>query len=271
MVSRLDQCSPPRSVGNRWVSCRPHDQLGLFEGMLRPNVPQKLQEAHRAWQVGVAEASKDPQGGLEQGEQTRRPMLMHVPPCVLLLGVIDARVHGALHRPRAAGRVGRQSTARMYRQVGGLLHRLHGAIAGRLDDHRVLTADPGKNGWPVFLSMAPTRLALLAVPTCRPPTRRAGPSWRPPWGRELYRYRDTPGLSGATYHCRTRVSLEQASRRHQPGVARETQTNCGLSHAHGRGIARVCGHPTAGPTVLSTTMLSTSPGIKGQRPRPQRP
>jgi transposase len=77
-------------------------------------------------------------------------------------------------------------------------------------------------------------------------------------GRELYRYRDTPDLSGATYHRRTRVSLDQESRRHQPGVARETRTDCGLSHAHGRGIARVCGHPTAGPTV-SPRSCSASP------------
>ena len=62
-----------------------------------PEVPQALQEAHRVRQVGCAEASKDPSGGLEHGQQALRPMLVHVTPCVLFLGMLDARVQGALH------------------------------------------------------------------------------------------------------------------------------------------------------------------------------
>ena len=54
----------------------------------------------------------------------------------------------------------------MERQVRGLLYRLHCEISGRLDDDSPLTTDPGNHGWPVFIIMALTRLALCAVPTC---------------------------------------------------------------------------------------------------------
>src|SRR6516162_5144287 len=51
------------------------------------------------------------------------------------------------------------------RLLSGFLHRLHGEIAGRVDNHRALAAHPGDNGRPVFVVMPPTRLALLAAPT----------------------------------------------------------------------------------------------------------
>ncbi len=63
--------------------------------------------------------------------------------------MIDELVHIALHR-----------------DVGGFLHRLHGEIAGRLEDDRALSADPRNNRWAVFVVMAPAGLTLLAAPTC---------------------------------------------------------------------------------------------------------
>src|SRR5437899_12408605 len=56
----------------------------------------------------------------------------------------------ALHRPIATGRVGVEPTARVHRQVGGLLHRLHREISGCLDNDSPLATDPRDNGRPVF-------------------------------------------------------------------------------------------------------------------------
>jgi len=73
---------------------------------------------------------------------------MHVTTCVFLLRMIDELVHVALHRPIAAGRVRGEPTARAHRDLGGLLHRLHGEIFGRLDDDRPLATDPRNNRGP---------------------------------------------------------------------------------------------------------------------------
>src|SRR5262249_32524731 len=43
-------------------------------------------------------------------------------------------------------------------------HCLHGEIAGRLDDDRPLTTDPGDNRRSIFVVMSPARFALLAPP-----------------------------------------------------------------------------------------------------------
>ena len=154
----------------RWVE-KVRPKGAMCKGILRPKVSQELKEAHIAWQVGFAEASKDPQVRLEQREQALCAILVHVSPCVLFPRVIDARMHVALHRPIAAGRIGIQPTVRLHRQVGGLLHRLHGEIAGRVDDDRALAADPRDNGWAIFLVMAPAGLTLLAATTRSAPSR----------------------------------------------------------------------------------------------------
>src|SRR5213593_1757873 len=91
---------------------------------------------------------------------------MDLPACILLLRMIDIVMHIALQRPRAARRVRVQPTARLHGEVSGLLHGLHGEIAGRLDDDRTLAADPRDNGGPVFVVVPPTGLAFLTTPTC---------------------------------------------------------------------------------------------------------
>src|SRR5918912_9730 len=116
------------------------------------------------WQIELADTTKHPEVGLEQGEQTLRSILVHVPTCVLFLGVIHECVHVALHRPIAAGRVGIEPTARLHGQVGGLLYRLDREIFGRVDHNGTLAADPRDDGWPGFVEMAPTGLAFLAAP-----------------------------------------------------------------------------------------------------------
>src|SRR6185295_15665979 len=78
----------------------------------------------------------------------------------------DIRMHIALHRPIATGRVGIEPTTGSHRDAGRLLHRLHGEIFGRLDDDRPLATDPGDHGRPIFVIMAPARLALLTATTC---------------------------------------------------------------------------------------------------------
>jgi transposase len=52
-------------------------------------------------------------------------------------------------------------------------------------------------------------------------------------------------LSGTTYHGRTGLSLDQEPCCHQPRMAGETGTDCGVGHAHGRGVAGVCRDPAA--------------------------
>src|SRR2546427_4363667 len=89
---------------------------------------------------------------------------MHVTTWVFLLRMIDELVHVALQRPVAAGRVRIEPTARSHRDVGRLLHRLHREIFGRLDDDRPLATDTRNNRGPVFVIMAPARLAFLATP-----------------------------------------------------------------------------------------------------------
>src|SRR5713101_9941185 len=90
---------------------------------------------------------------------------------IFLLRVIDERVHIALHRAIAAGGVRIELTARLHRDVGGSLHRLHREIAGRLDDDCPLATHPGDNGGPIFIVVPPTRLAFLAAPTRPVPQR----------------------------------------------------------------------------------------------------
>jgi hypothetical protein len=63
-----------------------------------PNVSQELKEAHVSGEVVFAEAPKDPQVGLEQGEQTLRPILVDVTTRVFLLCMIDELVPIAFQR-----------------------------------------------------------------------------------------------------------------------------------------------------------------------------
>src|SRR5262249_16562105 len=97
--------------------------------------------------------------------QTFRPILVHVTPGVLLLGVIDERVHIALERSIAARRVCVESAARLDGEVRRLLHRLDGKVPRRLDHDTTLAADPGNDGGPVFIVVAAAGLALLAPAT----------------------------------------------------------------------------------------------------------
>jgi hypothetical protein len=128
-------------------------------------VAQELKEPDVSRQVAFTHAAKHAQIRLEQRKETLRPILMHVTPGVLFLGVIDELVDIALQGPIAAGRVRVQSTACLHSNVGRFLHRLHGEIAGRLDDDFALPADPGDDRGPVFVIMAPTGLTFLAAPT----------------------------------------------------------------------------------------------------------
>src|SRR5947209_20541635 len=90
---------------------------------------------------------------------------MDLPPCIFLLRVIDIVMHIALERTISARGVRVQPTARAHRDLGRLLHRLHGEILGRLDDDGPLAAHPGDNRGSVFVIMASTGLAFLAAPT----------------------------------------------------------------------------------------------------------
>src|SRR5512145_3195685 len=156
---------------NGGSQCRLQDQLGLLERIALTKVPQELKEPHVPRQVRFADAPKHPQVRLEQGEQTLRPILMHVTTGILLLRVIDELMHVAFQRLIAAGGIGIEPTARVHRHVGGLLYGLHREISGRLYNDSALTTDPGYNGWPVFVIMAPAGLAFLTAPTRAAPQR----------------------------------------------------------------------------------------------------
>jgi len=178
MVQALHKLTPPSPGGNGRVERRPHDQLRLFDGVLRTQVPQELQEADLPRQVACAHATEHASGGLAEGQQARRPMLMPVTTRVLWLGVMDERVPLPLARPLAARRVGAEPTARVPGAVGGLLDRLDRAILDRLQPDGTLTTHPRAARRSVCVLMPPARCALLT-----PPTGPAPPCLRPAgWG-----------------------------------------------------------------------------------------
>src|SRR5262249_6080432 len=90
---------------------------------------------------------------------------MHLAACILLLRMIDELMEVSLQRPIATGRVGRQPTARLDREVGRLLYGLDGKILDRLHDDSPVTAHPRDHGRPILVIMALAWLALLAATT----------------------------------------------------------------------------------------------------------
>src|SRR5262245_26628027 len=90
---------------------------------------------------------------------------MHLPTGVFLLCMINVLVEVTLHRSIAAGRIGIQATPRLYSQIGRFLHRLHREIFGRLEDDLPLATHPRDDRGPVFVIVAPARLALLPTTT----------------------------------------------------------------------------------------------------------
>src|SRR5262249_30230513 len=79
--------------------------------------------------------------------------------------VSDVLVQVGFEGSIAAGGIGVEPTAGLDSEVRGLLHGLHGEIAGRLDDDSPLATDPGDDGWPIFVVMATAWLALLTATT----------------------------------------------------------------------------------------------------------
>src|SRR2546425_4925223 len=92
-------------------------------------------------------------------------MLMHVTTGILLLRMINEFVHVALQGSIATGGVRGEPTARVHGEVRRLLHRLDGAIPGRLDDNCPLATDPRDDRGPIFVVVPPTGLTFLAAPS----------------------------------------------------------------------------------------------------------
>jgi hypothetical protein len=166
VVKALHKLPLSRSARTGRISGCVQDQCGLLKGILPPLVPQELKKSDIPRQVVFAHASQHPQGGLAEGKQARGAMFVDVTTRVCLLRVLDVRMERALHRPRAAGRIRLASAPHLDGEVCRLLYCLDCAIAGRLDDDSPLATDPGDDGRPVLVSVAPTRLALRAAPTC---------------------------------------------------------------------------------------------------------
>ena len=91
---------------------------------------------------------------------------MHGTACLCLLRVVDILVEVSYKRPIPAGGVGGEPTADVDGEVRGRLHRLHGAIASRLEDDSPLATAPGDHRWSIFVVVPPTRFTLLAASTC---------------------------------------------------------------------------------------------------------
>src|SRR5205085_2483646 len=97
-----------------------------------------------------------------------------------LLGMMNRVMHRALQGSIAARRVRGEPTARVHGEGRRLLDRLHGEIAGRLDDDRPLPTDPSDNRRPLLVIMATTGLALLPPATRAAPQRLLATAWRLP-------------------------------------------------------------------------------------------
>src|SRR5215470_6634221 len=66
-------------------------------------------------------------------------------------------------RPITAGGVGEESAAPLHDDVGGLLHRLDRKVPRRLNHDPAMATDPGDNGRPILVVMAPPGPAFLAA------------------------------------------------------------------------------------------------------------
>jgi hypothetical protein len=96
-------------------------------------VAEERKEAHISREGGFADAPEHRRYDLSK-ENRHSARCSCTSPRVFLLRMVDICMHIARERPRAAGRVGGEPTARVHGEVGRLLHRLHGEIAGRMED-----------------------------------------------------------------------------------------------------------------------------------------
>ena len=161
MIKTLDKFPLFGPLGNRGVQGRLQDQFGLLKRIQLPKVPEELKESDVPRQVILAEATEHAQIGLEQRKQALRPIFVDIPARVFLLGMVDKVMHVAFERSIAARGVRVEPTPRLDGEVSSFLDGLHRKIFGRLDHDRPLATDPGDDGWPVFVIVAPARLAFL--------------------------------------------------------------------------------------------------------------
>jgi hypothetical protein len=165
MIKTCDTLPLCGSTGHGGVSRRLEDQLRLLKGISLAKIPQKRKESDLPWEGVFPDTTKHAHVGLEQCKQALGTILVPVTARLCLLRVIDVGMAIALHRPGAARRVGIETPACAPRNVGRLVHRQAGAIAGRLHDDRSLAADPRDHGWPVLGIMATPGLACLPTAT----------------------------------------------------------------------------------------------------------
>jgi hypothetical protein len=105
MVNAPHKLSPRGAVGHGGVERRLQDQLCLVAGLSLMNVPQAVKEPEIPWSVSFAEATQHPPVGLEEGEEARRPLFMHLAAGLFLLRLMDQCLAVPLQRPLATGQV----------------------------------------------------------------------------------------------------------------------------------------------------------------------
>jgi len=169
MVESFDTITLSGLARNGWIQRRIHNHLGLLKRRQLAIVAQKLKEAHVPRQIRFADPPQHPQVRLEQRQQAFRPVLMHVTARLFLLRVVDVLVQVARQRPIAAGGIGQESATPLHGDVGRCLHRLDGKVPHGVDHDASLPADPGDDGRPILVVMAPPRLTLLTATPRRAP------------------------------------------------------------------------------------------------------
>src|SRR5918997_5892655 len=100
---------------------------------------------------------------------------MHLAAGIFLPRMMNEVVYVSLQRPIATRGVRIEPTPHVDCEVSSFLHRGDGKIPHGLYHDGTLAARPGNDGWPVFVVMPPTGLALLPT-TTRAATQRLFPT-----------------------------------------------------------------------------------------------
>jgi hypothetical protein len=115
------------------VQCGIQEPVRLLKRGQVTQVATAWQAPESPRQVRFADAAHPSPVRLEQGKQTRRPVLLHLPPPLFLLRGAHRVMRLARDQPVAASRVRVELPAGLQGKIGRLLHRLDGNVPCRRD------------------------------------------------------------------------------------------------------------------------------------------